>query len=63
MNLICCGGFGCSVGGQSTIDQSTNKENQSNYLCVCEHKCVVVEDVCLRVRVQPIMVDYAKTCH
>lgn len=35
------GGFGCSVGGQSAIDQSTDKKNQSSrFLCVRERVVV-----------------------
>lgn len=31
--------FGCSVGGQSAIDQSTDKKNPSNCSCACERAC------------------------
>lgn len=59
MSLTCRGVCGCSVGGQSTTDPSTDKKNQLSR--------VRTVDVCLgvggRVRVQPIMVDCTKTCH
>ncbi len=40
MGLTCQGGFGCSVGGQSTTDQSPGKEKQLNCSCVCVCVCV-----------------------
>lgn len=62
MSLTCREGFGCSVGGQSTADQRTDKKKQLKPFvcaCVCHGGGRVSEGGC-RVRVQPIMVDCTK---